>query len=457
MDSTSGTHKKPRQPDSTSSSKAKAMRIFMQRNTPSVVDLLHKAAKASNWSTVKMLLATRRQLDSPFDLNEGIGDDSQTLLIAAVTPKYNFEAKLALRKKGQYLAVEELLKAGADVNKADRHRQTPLMYASKDGQIEIVQLLLANRANVHKTNLRSETALHQAAEAGHDDVVNLLLQHRPIVDRLDMFGNTPLKLAAHRGHADVVNTLLENGAGVNYTATSITPLHDAAKNGKVDVVIVLLNHGANMDATTTGGMTALMHAAAENRIYVIQALLTAKRRQRDASVRQYVNVQNLTGRTAIALAAENGCVLAALLLLNAGSDLNLATDRGRTPLSLACINDKYAMVQLLALGPDGLRPGNDLNHQDYYQCTPLRLAVERENVDIVRLLLQLGADSRIKDNLSRTPLEYAQTREGWSDEMARIVNMLRDAQVPPDTGASTSQVSTADELTMALDVMLLFQ
>lgn len=46
--------------------------------------------------------------------------------------------------------VKSLLVYGAKVDAAERHRMTPLMFASKEGRISIVQELLDAKANVNK-------------------------------------------------------------------------------------------------------------------------------------------------------------------------------------------------------------------------------------------------------------------------------------------------------------------
>ena len=74
---------------------------------------------------------------------------------------------------------------------------------------------------------------------------------------------------------------------------------------------------------------------------------------------------------------------------------------GRTPLHYAINFDNYENVKLL------LDNGADVNAKDNEGKTPLYWAVEMGKYEIVKLLLEHGADVDIKDNDGHTPLHFA--------------------------------------------------
>lgn len=77
----------------------------------------------------------------------------------------------------QVKMVEQLLKAGADVNERDGYKFTPLTRAAWEGSFEIAKLLLKWKAKVSAYDGYGFTALSRAATSGHVEIVDLLLKN----------------------------------------------------------------------------------------------------------------------------------------------------------------------------------------------------------------------------------------------------------------------------------------
>ena len=77
-------------------------------------------------------------------------------------------------KRGDVLAVSDLLDRGTDVDARDRHGQTALMLAARAGHREVVEALIAHRANLNTTAKYGLSALMLALVAGHAGVARLL-------------------------------------------------------------------------------------------------------------------------------------------------------------------------------------------------------------------------------------------------------------------------------------------
>ena len=117
-----------------------------------------------------------------------------------------------------------------------------------------------------------------------------------------------------------------------------------------------------------------------------------------------VNVADEDGRTPLSWAAERGHqAVVELLLAKDGIDVNLKDNDDRTPLLWAAESGHQAVVELLLV-----RESIDINSKDNDGRTPLFWAAESDNQAVVELLLAKdGIDINLKDNNGRTPLWQA--------------------------------------------------
>ncbi len=81
---------------------------------------------------------------------------------------------------------------GADLTKKDKSGHTPLHYAAWDGHTHVIEFLLAKRADIRSLNKNRQTPLHLAAEDGAKSAVELLIANGAEVDAKDRQGVTPL-------------------------------------------------------------------------------------------------------------------------------------------------------------------------------------------------------------------------------------------------------------------------
>ena len=112
-------------------------------------------------------------------------------------------------------------------------------------------------------------------------------------------------------------------------------------------------------------------------------------------------------------AARQNSVEAVKLLLEHGADVNKqgrgeawkennqSTDR-KTALIFAAMNNSLPNVKML------LEAGANVNHQDGDNCTALMLAVKfKASIDVVKLLLDYGADTHITNDWELNALDYS--------------------------------------------------
>lgn len=163
---------------------------------------------------------------------------------------------------GSQSTVAQLLEAGARPDLADRAGETPLMAAARTGVMPVVGAILAAGADVHaREAARGQTALMWAAAERHAPVVRLLLEHRADPTARSTTGYTPLLFAARSGDLESARALLAAGASPNDAASDgASALLTAVVRGHTDLAIELLDRGADPNADATG-YTALHWAA----------------------------------------------------------------------------------------------------------------------------------------------------------------------------------------------------
>ncbi|XP_040896234.1 oxysterol-binding protein-related protein 1 isoform X1 [Toxotes jaculatrix] len=162
--------------------------------------------------------------------------------------------------------VEELLKAGADVNLPNNIGDTPLHKAAFTGRKEVVMLLLHYDACATVINgtaqipkdvtqnaeIRSmleaaerteerklEEKLLEAAREGDFSTLTQLLSRKkpPDINCTDLLGNTPLHCAAYRGQRQCALKLLKNGASPNIKNKNGQTVFDLASDTAMKQVL----------------------------------------------------------------------------------------------------------------------------------------------------------------------------------------------------------------------------
>jgi hypothetical protein len=141
-------------------------------------------------------------------------------------------------KKGNINIVNELINAGADVNKSCNVEKTALMKASDNKEnIDIVKVLLEAGANVNKKDAAGKTAINDyAIMAGASDIVKLLIEAGADVNIKDKLGFTALRQAVMFKNAEIIKILLKAGADKNSKdVQGNTPMSFLKNIGRPDI------------------------------------------------------------------------------------------------------------------------------------------------------------------------------------------------------------------------------
>ncbi len=379
------------------------------------------------------------------------------LLAAAALPMCAQSQKGALAtliQEGNHKAALAHIRAGADANEAQPDGTRPIHWAVYKVDYELLDALIAKKAKVDVANEFGSTPLAEAAKLADARMVKTLLDAGAQPDNPNQDGETPLMLAIKTGELPVVGMLIQAGANVNaretfHNQTALMWAAAAPKNAG-EMVKLLLSKGADFKPRAlysdwpsqitsepraqyrpVGGLTALLYAARDGCYECVEELIGAG---------ADVNFPTPEGVTPLMLALDNDHNEVAKLLLDRGANADLWDWWGRTPLYIA-IDRREAVIAPLRTGiaTIGNRPaplpthapghppvsnmemiqallatGIEMNPQlnmhrpsrggnsgrfveEFYNtgCTPLMRATIASDVELVRMLLDKGADPNI--------------------------------------------------------------
>ena len=328
-------------------------------------------------------------------------------------------------RRDDIATAEALIEAGADVNVANRYGVTPISLAATNGSAAMLGKLLDAGADPNSMNRGGETALMTAARTGKIEAVKLLLDRGAAVNAKDaVHGQTALMWAVIENHPGVVELLLARGTGINaHTNVTITkgeyvPARPAAASGNGIIRQRAL-------PTPNGGMTPLLFAIRDGNAAMMRLLL-----DRGADINE--SSGNHTSPLIIALL--NGQVGLATELLNRGADPNAADDYHRAALFAAIDLRNFNHEKYGDLPTDGRDPLElikillkkganpnlrtdtvpvhglmqfDASWVNFDGETPFVRAALSGDIEIMRLLLESGADANIATTQGTTALMAA--------------------------------------------------
>jgi len=300
-------------------------------------------------------------------------------------------------------------------------------------------------------NARVETGdplLLVAAGVGSVDALKLLLDRGADVNATNAFGATALIWAA--ADAAKVRLLVDKGADVNAAAkTGRTAAFIAAMSApSADIVRLLASKGADLKRLDVFGNTMLNAAAVGNDVDTIRLLV-------EAGVD--VNTPNVNGVTPMLTLAWYNNLPAIKLLLTHGAKVNAAA----AP-ALFTIEDpksgKIALGQytpLMAAGdPDVVKAlldaGADVNARDMRKMTALMFAVARnhQNRSVIRMLLDHGADPALQSDAGETAADWA--RKIAAPAGLELLKVSRRPETAATAASPAGDAKAAAERAMAL-------
>jgi uncharacterized protein len=317
--------------------------------------------------------------------------------------------------------------------------------------------------NIMEIN-RGQNALMWAVAEGFKQVAELLIKHGAEVNIRSNSGFTPLLFAARQGHAEIVKILLEAGANVDDAMcksgpakriryedlsgansdnadceSNLNALMIASIGNFEDVLSLLLEHGADPNLIDKSGRSVLYQGVGSP-VAITKTLLEYGA---DPNIQLPIGKQGgrygsrvtMGGATPLTAAAAVNNLEVVLALLGAGAEPFTTTEQNTTPLMMAAgaaaspadsftDNDVAAATAIVRRLVD---LGADVNEVGPFGWTALHAAVYQGRDEIIKILMENGANPNIMDIFGQTPLSiaYAIVTEGMGDNYNQTPRIFR--------------------------------
>lgn len=386
-----------------------------------VISLLVKNGADVSWNG---------HLDRPviFNAAEHANADTVNLLLS-----FGADAKFFSNAYGSTLhrvkdpAVARLLiEHGVDVNVVKTSSWvSPLMLAATRGLSELVDLFLDAGAEVDHCTDRGSSALTRAIVNNHPDIVRRLISagcefNKTFGDQL----NPPLLLAVASENEDIVRILLENGVDVDARNDGEeTVLSLAAHHSSLSLFRELVAAGAPIDARDQSNQTPLFEAMYAKREDLVRLLLDARA---DASQLD-----------------DNDIYLTLVLTAGSIDDLSEIVHNFRdfgpnwiTHCNYFALEDDEDLKPNTSFLKILLDHGTDISKANFLGIGILHFAAWRNDLNLVKLLLDRGADATYKDPGGNTPAAWAAMLEN-----PEIEELLREAEADQKKAKSLNKLN----------------
>jgi ankyrin repeat protein len=383
------------------------LEAFLAEDTPAVVEVrthyhsadpsafaLHDAQLVvartygfESWPKLKAFVDGVRgatALIEPADLDSADGRDTWRTIVAA--------------SAGDVPTLRQLLERNPRLAKADYWYSPAVHFAVREGHVEAVRLLLDAGADPESNGLNDRNLIEMARERGHDRIAQMLEEER---QRRGRVAAQPTEHAIHkaaaRGEIDTVRAFLDaDPLLVNLGGRrGHTPLQCAVLGGSVQMVNLVLDRGASIHARNPGDLQAIDFAVWGGR----------KVSADDEIVRLLVS-RGATYDLTIASAIGDQAGVRRMLDENPAR-ISETRPNGRRPLSVAVEFAQHDVVRLLL--ERGANPRWD--ERGAPRGKSLHHASRMGDLAMVKLLLAHGADPNEEIDSTASATVFAATPE----------------------------------------------
>jgi len=340
------------------------------------------------------------------------------------------------REIGEYLIVR-----GANIFSLNSAGESPLSLALKTDNM---REWIINSTTITLKDGLGNNMLHYAAEWGLNNAITLIIRSGIPVDTQNATGQTPIFLATKSNSPSTLKIFIDNNADLNIRdSQGNSALHAAVRWNAINSISYLISSGMDINANSLNGNTPLHDAITLNLPEIVSLLIS-----RGANLES----RNIDGNTPLLEAIRYGLTSSIEKLTLSNADTSCRNTRGDTPLHIAVAMDRLDMVNILlktgvsiharntrnitpfqtalSISPkmvSALLENNRIFIPDDYGNSVLHIALlGRTSDEIIKAIIRQGARINAIDNNGKTPLRLALDLELW-----QAVKIIADSGADP--------------------------
>ncbi|AWV99549.1 ankyrin repeat domain-containing protein [Arcticibacterium luteifluviistationis] len=425
---------------------------------------------------------------------------------------------LAIMADAPFETVKHLLDKGPDVNQMTHHSNNYLMWTAMKGNLPVMELLLEKGSRTDLINSHGQSLLMHVAQSGKADkelYEFCFANGADIVNDRDENGRNVAQVAVGRlKDLSFLDYFVEKGLSLDTKDKNGNGLfHAAVSSGKVSTLKGLVAKGISYEPNAQTGENAFNFVGGGRSASVSSELLEYLKslglnpanvtkegqsalhnlagRVKDTEVFDFfldagldANTANADGETPLLLAASRGSKEVVAYWLAKSNDVNAKNDKGQTALALAVAGNNSTEVLDLLVEKGGKlnwenAQGNNLtylltnsfrgNLKDYTEKLEylkskgvstkgqalLHIAIEKGEFDLLRYLLETGADINQTNGDGYTPLHFAAMNSKDTGMLEFLVNNGADTKQKTEFEESVHDLAAENEALQNTDISFL--
>ncbi|GAM22416.1 hypothetical protein SAMD00019534_055910 [Acytostelium subglobosum LB1] len=359
---------------------------------------IHLATKSASYSVSALLVEYGADVKLPHE--KLLDVDFMSLQLKSLLPLSSYEQRRSDERK------QKIVERLGGTRGVVKDGPTCLHYALGN-----VSALLRQIKELHSMNVEAESLWGR--DIPYVSLIQLLLSKGVNPNAIDIVtGHTPLSEFIHR-FPDTMELLEQYGLSGGQQQQKLLRDHFIVVFRRI-LNLIVIDHSCDlslcdqpsMDGMESGDNVLTNSSSKPSKLLPLVCLLQTIK-SLGSGTDKVLEAKNSKGQTGLFVACSVGNIDAVGRLLEAGADANTSDTFGNTPIHEA-LSFGYSDIakKLVACGADASRP-----MAVFPQSTPLHVAAQQGDLDLVEYLLRHGALLSALDGEKRTPVQVAESDE----------------------------------------------